>query len=445
MQVLVRPYCTQSPFAGDTVTFSAFFQKPCSEVRISEPGSGWVINKGDQNTDEKIDLKVQGYVLDPEVRYLDSLLFEYRQKGFNEWHTFEAATRDTLAYFHNRYKSIYREPTYPIIWDITGQSSIPDGNYDIRIKSECGTKGYTLSNVVSGVVDRNGFLQGNLQPTSPVNTAAKDARPFLTTNQTTVDLVINGFQLDSTIAQLDSIVVQARRAPAGGWSTFAVRTDDELRSDLASSTFDIPTWTPTWAPNQFNKVVNGDYDLRAVAYADGYSNSSGNLGVHVDISSPVYLGSSVEDTALYIDSRLELSWSEQLASHSFNRNTVGIYQVLEGANPVLVDTSYFDLVVNGDKSIISFSRFLFTNFDMEKILITVDSVTDVYGNYSALPVVLEYRVVNEFISGGQQLGNSNLRGLYHTSGVVELNWTNSSDFQFEHIPLRDLLMEKLMK
>ncbi|NJM93964.1 MAG: hypothetical protein HC842_04230 [Cytophagales bacterium] len=158
IRLVFRPFCELSPYYGDTLTMAAYFIKPCSEVHISEPGNGWLISKdldGDEELEERLLFKVDGYRLDERTRHLDSLVFQYRRQGTNDWFRLGSATFAQLSQYYQTYKNIYRFPTYPGIWNIGGNEAIADGHYEIRAMSDCGTKGYRLSNVISGEVDRS--------------------------------------------------------------------------------------------------------------------------------------------------------------------------------------------------------------------------------------------------------------------------------------------------
>ena len=157
IRLLARPYCEKAPFFGDTIKMEAYFVKPCSEVMITEPENGWVIGLDDDNDsegEERVMLKIQNYRLNDEIRYLDSIAIQYRKVGDNSWIDYDWVSKDELESYYQDYKKIYRQPTYPFIWNISGMPEITDGNYELRALSECNTQGYALSNVLSGTVNR---------------------------------------------------------------------------------------------------------------------------------------------------------------------------------------------------------------------------------------------------------------------------------------------------
>ncbi len=49
-----------SPFIADTITVSAFYKRPCTEVQITNPGDGWIVEEANNDT---LWLTVQGYEL----------------------------------------------------------------------------------------------------------------------------------------------------------------------------------------------------------------------------------------------------------------------------------------------------------------------------------------------------------------------------------------------
>ncbi len=168
IELLLRPNCEKSPFYGDTLKFAAFFRKPCSNITIAEPESGWVINKAPEDKEENLSMKLMDYTVDRKIFNLDSVVVEYRRQGSNKWNYFMGVTYDELADYYEDYKTVYREPTYPAIWNITNNSEIVDGKYEIRAMAECGTGGYTYSNVISGTVDRTSLKVFKSSPSNGV-------------------------------------------------------------------------------------------------------------------------------------------------------------------------------------------------------------------------------------------------------------------------------------
>ena len=172
IQLFARPYCEKYPFYGDTINMEAYFIKPCSEVAIAEPESGWVINlddDGDMEGEERVMLKIQDYNLDEELRHLDSIILQYRKEGSNSWTYYDGVTLKELQDYYQDYKKIYRNPTYPFIWNISDMNDITDGTYELRAFVECGTDGYSLSNVVSGTVNRSSLgVEGFPEPLDKV-------------------------------------------------------------------------------------------------------------------------------------------------------------------------------------------------------------------------------------------------------------------------------------
>ncbi len=168
IELLIRPTCESSPFFGDTLTFAAFFRKPCSNITIAEPESGWVINKSPDGYEENLSMKLMDYTTDGEIFNLDSVVVQYRREGSNDWNYLSGVTFETLADYYEEYKTVYKEPVYPVIWNITGNDDIVDGKYEIRAMCECGTDGYTFSNVISGTVDRTSLRVFEASPTDEI-------------------------------------------------------------------------------------------------------------------------------------------------------------------------------------------------------------------------------------------------------------------------------------
>lgn len=164
--LIIRPYCSDirayNSLDRDSIYFSAYFDHPCSEVAIAEPGNNWVLkrrNTLDPDSREQLLLRITDYDLTNEQ--LDSLRIQYRRVGTAVsdgdfgWKTDAILTLDSLIRYYEEYRLVYDQPQYIYAWDITDRPEILDGEYELRIVADCGAGGLIFSNVIHGLVDRS--------------------------------------------------------------------------------------------------------------------------------------------------------------------------------------------------------------------------------------------------------------------------------------------------
>ena len=219
IELLVRPHCESSPFYGDTLNFAAFFRKPCSNISITEPESGWVINKSLDGFEENLSMKLMDYTVDGKIFNLDSIVVEYRREGSNEWTYMTGATFHELAEYYETFKTVYKEPMYPVIWNITNNDDIIDGNYEIRAMAECGTGGYTFSNVISGTVDRTSLQVFKSSPSNGVLSLGEYISVLFNDN------------IDRELLEQDSITVTTPGGTKVAYELFADGNEITLKLD----------------------------------------------------------------------------------------------------------------------------------------------------------------------------------------------------------------------
>lgn len=212
LRLIIRSYCSDiranNALDRDSIHFSVYFDHPCSEVAIAEPGNNWVVkqrNPLDSTSREQLLLRITDYDLTNEQ--LDSLRIQYRRVGTAVsdgdagWKTDAILTLDSLIRYYDEYRLVYDQPQYIYAWDITGRPEILDGEYELRVVADCGAGGRIFSNVIRGLVDRTyvelfGFPEpadGVLSPGESImvtfnkylNCAAKDQFAInLTTKET---------------------------------------------------------------------------------------------------------------------------------------------------------------------------------------------------------------------------------------------------------------------
>ncbi len=168
--VVMRPSCTDGDlylgFERDTVTISAFFDHPCSDISVTAPEDGWIIRRRNPflpNSQEAIAVEIRDY--DPENPLLEEVYLQYRRVGDGSgWQDIPPIELDgidrnptaaDLLGWNEANFGPGQAPFYPFIWDITeNYSKYPDGEYEIRAISACGAGGIVQSNVTRGQIRR---------------------------------------------------------------------------------------------------------------------------------------------------------------------------------------------------------------------------------------------------------------------------------------------------
>ncbi len=143
IQFYLYPACYNSyTTASEVYTFniSAFFDSPCSNIDMSAPLDNWEINGDDNN---ELLVTMSGYDLDIDF---ENITLQYSPIDSVAWTT--SAVSKTKA------ELLVGSTTSA--WDIP--SSIPDGNYVIRFRLQCGVGAnvlYSYSNRTTGSINRN--------------------------------------------------------------------------------------------------------------------------------------------------------------------------------------------------------------------------------------------------------------------------------------------------
>jgi hypothetical protein len=123
---------------GDTFYITVNFQSECSNVTLRNPTDNWLVNA---NNNDLLAVDFTGYDLNNP--FLESLTLEYKPDGLG-WQEALEVPRDSLNDLIKRK-----------LWDVSG---VPDGNYQIRARANCGSgRGFTVSTPLNGIVDRNSF------------------------------------------------------------------------------------------------------------------------------------------------------------------------------------------------------------------------------------------------------------------------------------------------
>lgn len=145
------------PEAIDTVSFSVHFVPSCTNITIGQPDDEFIINAEDQHLVDgvkqtKVPILLSGYDLNNNI--FEKLNFQFKSEANTEWIIPQDATFQLVASEDDQ-REIPGDYT-ALEWDLSGY---PDGEYNIRAKTYCGSNGegsqiFDLSEVWTGVVDR---------------------------------------------------------------------------------------------------------------------------------------------------------------------------------------------------------------------------------------------------------------------------------------------------
>jgi hypothetical protein len=175
INISLSPTCAENNATGYDAyskNMEVYFRHPCSNISIVEPGNNWVIRKviaGSQNDpDEKMTIYLADY--DLQNIPLQEVTLEYRRAGdINGWVPMGKISKAQLQAYYEQYKSTYKQPKYPFVWDIKGNTAIGDGDYEIRAYNTCGLEGFIFSNIISGKIDRSNIqLFGKPEPSDGI-------------------------------------------------------------------------------------------------------------------------------------------------------------------------------------------------------------------------------------------------------------------------------------
>jgi hypothetical protein len=168
INIILRPGCGDGDLIFDTITVSAYFDSPCSDITIASPGNDWLIRRRNplstslSESREQIVIELRDY--DSSNPQLEEIFLEYRRIGDGSGWVRIPTTElipnyqvviDSLASYDNANFGPGQIPKFFFIWDITDRySQYPDGIYEIRAVSFCGVAGQIRSNTIRGQVRR---------------------------------------------------------------------------------------------------------------------------------------------------------------------------------------------------------------------------------------------------------------------------------------------------
>lgn len=140
--------------AIDTVTFSVHFVPSCTDVEIAMPSDDYIINTEDVHLvdgvkETKVPILLTGYDMNNLI--FDKMSYQFKSSANPDWIVtdyFHVAPEDDENGIPGNFTALE--------WDLSGY---PDGEYNIRAKTYCGTTPegteiFDLSEVWTGIVDR---------------------------------------------------------------------------------------------------------------------------------------------------------------------------------------------------------------------------------------------------------------------------------------------------
>lgn len=131
---------------ADSVYISARFTPACTDVALQAPELQWVANNFNENVVQAI---LSGY----NINYFDleHLNFQFKPSNESQWITLETFYRDTTGFNDpSKLPIASSSPVTLYNWNI---DQLPDGYYDLRLKSQCVLADNT-SVIHTGIIDR---------------------------------------------------------------------------------------------------------------------------------------------------------------------------------------------------------------------------------------------------------------------------------------------------
>ena len=157
IRIGIKERCSSgNPGIKKFVNVSVHFSSPCSPVTIVVPDDNWVIS----NAENKMLICIRDY--QPDNLVLNEVILEYRRIGagdvwacvpLNQLGLTSIVDRQTLVDW-NATIAAGQIPAYYFEWTLPDDPSFyPDGDYEIRVKMDCGASA-NYSNIVPGIIDR---------------------------------------------------------------------------------------------------------------------------------------------------------------------------------------------------------------------------------------------------------------------------------------------------
>lgn len=173
IRIIFRSKCDVT--IADTVTVSAYFLPTCTDVVLAIPSDNWVGNIANKDT---INLLIKEF--DRNYKNFNFLQVQYKESTSPAWlelvtyykdsASYPAPTIPSGTYFLNPNEGNIRHP-----WEI---KQVLDGNYDIRVLTDCSFDGITVqeqTDIVSGIIDTEApAVFGTPKPADGILSAGED-------------------------------------------------------------------------------------------------------------------------------------------------------------------------------------------------------------------------------------------------------------------------------
>jgi hypothetical protein len=379
----------------DSVYVSAHFIPGCTTVELAAPADQWILNNSFLDT---LPVVIDDY----DINYagLESFRFDFKASNEATWNGLQTFHRDTAG-MDDADLSLISQNTPFTLYD-WGVSQLPDGNYDIRVISEC-TMAENTSLTYSGIIDRtNPHAFGNPSPADGIlgpddEISIKFNEPIdlgsLTTLNFDVRGVLNGTETDHSTSLSFDGVDDYLEVPSG--------------INLQSRDFTIG----------FSVQRTGMGEQAIVSQG---LNASENLYIGFNSSDQFVFrlnGTEIASTRVFGDN----NWHHFAVSYSYDRRSVELY---------VADASMNGILNNGNTSIMeSYSG-------SGKLLFGMDAVGNNHplaGQLHDLSMWNKSMTLDEFAAGINKILTGNEMGLLYHWRMDEANGIMAQ----EHVRRRD--------
>ena len=320
--------------------------------------------------------------------------------------------------------------------------------------------GFTATTTISNIVDLYGNVTDEISynflidNTSQSTASAKLLDPndgwVINIENDSIELIFEHYDLFEINSVLDSILVQYRHAREDSWTRYEVITKAQLQSsyDYAEQGYD-PEYKFVFSLDT-GAVSDGEYLVRGIVYGNGYANHTNYVTGTVDLT-PIRLAESLVkmDTAIYKNQIITIDFTEDVDVSSLDTAAIQIYQMVGGASSrsqnatdsFAIDPNYYRVSTDGNTLQVDFNDNFYQEFGGETLKMNVANAQDMNGNNLEGGGGFEFVAMNTEEAGpgvGLSIGGTNLRGLMHPNGFVELKWSNPQEQYYAGYEIQNL-------
>lgn len=145
IRIILKSACDDDIF--DTVSISARFLPTCTKAELKSPGDRWILNNSYKDT---LPVVIGDYNYN--WGGFKALHLQYKPGGTNTWYTEKSYYKDSID-ITKKIPVGESNIFYPFNF-----KNLPDGNYELRVLTECNAPGYPntliVSQVMQGLADR---------------------------------------------------------------------------------------------------------------------------------------------------------------------------------------------------------------------------------------------------------------------------------------------------